>query len=199
MRCLLQKAKSTDSYSVKPELGSRRSKTSIYHDENLPITSGHVCTIHPDSRRGGNRGQHDTAGARVCPAFQHRTHSTSVSVIVENSQGVKQTEMGWGFKSEWSNTLHINAQSERIHQTSAFKPLLGQRCLVPMDGFYEWKPDKSPVRFVRRDRSVFFVAGLWKAIEKQELDEPVKDFSSFCSPRRRFPAWPPSIRVCPLS
>jgi putative SOS response-associated peptidase YedK len=100
-----------------------------------------------------------------------------VPVIVQNSQGVKQTEMRWGFKSEWSNTLHINAQSERIHQTAAFKPLLGQRCLVPMDGFYEWKPDKSPVRFVRRDRKFFFVAGLWKAIEKQELDVPVKDFS----------------------
>ena len=46
-----------------------------------------------------------------------------------------------------------------------------------MDGLYEWKPDKSPVRFVRRKRDVFYVAGLWRMIEKQELDVPVQEFS----------------------
>ena len=84
-----------------------------------------------------------------------------VPVIIEDAQGVRQVDLRWGFKSAWGNTLHINARAERIQTTATFKPLLHQRCLVPMDGFYEWKPDKSPVRFVRRQREVFYVAGLW--------------------------------------
>ncbi len=83
-------------------------------------------------------------------------------VIVKTPKGVKCGDMTWGFNSEWSKTLHINAQAERIQQTGMFKKLLNQRCLVPMDGFYEWKPDKSPVRFLRPKRDVFYVAGLWK-------------------------------------
>ena len=98
-----------------------------------------------------------------------------VPVLMKTLAGVKAVEMRWGIPSEWSKTLHINAQAERIQQTTTFKPLLGQRCLVPMDGFYEWKPDKSPVRFVRRRREVFCVAGLWKDVEKPGIDLPVAE------------------------
>lgn len=49
-----------------------------------------------------------------------------------------------GQPSVWSKTLHINAQAKRIQQTNTFEPLPGQRCRVPMAGFYEWKSDKSP-------------------------------------------------------
>jgi hypothetical protein len=49
-----------------------------------------------------------------------------VPVIVNTGDGVKAVEMRWGIPSEWSKTLHINAQAERIQQTTTFKPLLGQ-------------------------------------------------------------------------
>ena len=93
-----------------------------------------------------------------------------VPVIVNTAEGVKAVEMRWGIPSAWSKTLHINAQAEHIQQTTTFKPLLGQRCLVPMDGFYEWKPDKSPVRFVRRRRELFCVAGLWKTDDPHQKE-----------------------------
>ena len=92
-----------------------------------------------------------------------------VPVILDTSEGVKAVEMRWGIPSAWSKTLHINAQAENIHKTTTFKSLLGQRCLVPMDGFYEWK-NKSPVRFVRRRRELFCVAGLWK---EEDIPSPV--------------------------
>ena len=44
-----------------------------------------------------------------------------------------------------------------------------------MDGFYEWKADKSPMRFVRRRRDLFCVAGLWKEVEKPGLDLPLAE------------------------
>jgi putative SOS response-associated peptidase YedK len=84
-------------------------------------------------------------------------------VIVKTPKGISCQDLIWGCKYQWSKTLHINARAERIHQTSAFKKILNQRCLVPMDGFYEWKPDKSPVRFTRPKRGLFYVAGLWHA------------------------------------
>jgi putative SOS response-associated peptidase YedK len=96
-----------------------------------------------------------------------------VPVILDTAEGVKAVEMRWGIPSAWSKALHINAQAENIHQTTTFKPLLGQRCLVPMDGFYEWKPDKSPVRFVRRRRELFCVAGLWKELETGGAGSPL--------------------------
>jgi putative SOS response-associated peptidase YedK len=92
-----------------------------------------------------------------------------VPVILDTVEGVKAMEMRWGIPSAWSKTLHINAQAENIHKTTTFKPLLGQRCLVPMDGFYEWK-NKSPVRFVRRRREFFCVAGLWKADDPHQKE-----------------------------
>jgi putative SOS response-associated peptidase YedK len=91
-------------------------------------------------------------------------------VLLKTPEGVKSEEMTWGFKSEWSKTRHLNAQAERIQQSSTFNKVLGQRCLVPMDGFYEWKSDKSPVRFVRRKRDVFYVAGLWKVVPRSRED-----------------------------
>jgi len=91
-------------------------------------------------------------------------------VIIKTPKGVRCGDLTWGYKTQWSNTLHFNAQAERIRQTSAFKKLLNQRCLVPMDGFYEWKPHKSPVRFTRLKRGVFYVAGLWHANEPRQND-----------------------------
>ena len=94
-----------------------------------------------------------------------------IPVIVKTPKGIKCGDMTWGFKSQWSNTLHINAQAERIQLGGTFKKLLNQRCLVPMDGFYEWKPDKSPVRFVRAKSGVFYVAGLWRANDPSQSED----------------------------
>ena len=49
-----------------------------------------------------------------------------VPVLLDTQAGVKTVEMRWGIPSAWSKTLHINAQAERIQQTTTFKPLLGQ-------------------------------------------------------------------------
>jgi putative SOS response-associated peptidase YedK len=60
----------------------------------------------------------------------------------------------------------INARIETVHEKSAFKYAVEKRrCLVPMDGYYEWKKDgskKTPYRIVTTDQEVFCVAGLWE-------------------------------------
>ena len=59
----------------------------------------------------------------------------------------------------------INARSESAHEKASFKqPLRQQRCIVPADGFYEWKQAgkiKQPILIRRRDEKPMALAGLW--------------------------------------
>ena len=69
-----------------------------------------------------------------------------VAVIRLDQRGVRRLQaMRWGFLPEWWKTptegsLLINARSETIAEKPAFRQSARQRrCLVPADGFYEWK------------------------------------------------------------
>lgn len=59
----------------------------------------------------------------------------------------------------------INARSETIAAKPSFRePLRWQRCLIPADGFYEWKREgkqKLPFCFTLASDSVFAFAGIW--------------------------------------
>ena len=59
----------------------------------------------------------------------------------------------------------INARAETLAQRPAFRGLLPRRrCLVPADGFYEWRREgrfRTPMRFTLRDGQPFAFAGLW--------------------------------------
>ena len=59
----------------------------------------------------------------------------------------------------------INARAETLAQRPAFRGLLPRRrCLVPADGFYEWRREgrfRTPMRFTLRDNQPFAFAGLW--------------------------------------
>lgn len=97
-------------------------------------------------------------------------------VIVDTGDGVEQWPMKWGWKVPWGKHLHINVQREQVFETPMFKKYAHQRCLIAADGFYEWMPDKTPVRFVRPNREAFCFAGLWYGDEWQELDVPTRKF-----------------------
>jgi putative SOS response-associated peptidase YedK len=60
----------------------------------------------------------------------------------------------------------INAMSETVEVKPAFRDAFRQRrCLIPADGFYEWKGPKqarTPVWFHARDQGLLFFAGLYE-------------------------------------
>ena len=60
----------------------------------------------------------------------------------------------------------INARSETVMEKPSFRSaFLARRCLVPADGFFEWKRvngRKQPIYFTLRDREPFAFAGLWE-------------------------------------
>jgi len=58
--------------------------------------------------------------------------------------------------------------AETVATKAAFRDAFarGQRCIVPVDGFYEWKKtrmSKQPYAFVGADGLPLALAGLWAA------------------------------------
>ena len=77
----------------------------------------------------------------------------------------------WGLLPGWVKdpkafSLVINARAESVNEKPAFRNAMKRRrCLIPADGFYEWKGEGAAKRpyFVRRkDRRPFAFAGLWE-------------------------------------
>ena len=66
----------------------------------------------------------------------------------------------------------INARSETLAERPAFRDLLSsRRCLVPADGFYEWRKEgktKQPMLIYVKDRELFGFAGLWDRWKKPD-------------------------------
>jgi putative SOS response-associated peptidase YedK len=79
--------------------------------------------------------------------------------------------MRWGLVPAWAKDASgaarmINARSETAHTLPAFRdPFKFRRCLIPADGFYEWKRAgsfKQPFCFEVGDGELFAFAGLWE-------------------------------------
>jgi len=88
----------------------------------------------------------------------------------------------WGLVPVWAKDTKIgssmiNARAETLNEKPSFKGLLRKRrCIIPIDGFYEWqapapaaalsakgKPVKQPMFIHRSDGHLLAVAGLWTA------------------------------------
>ena len=97
--------------------------------------------------------------------------------VVANSPtaGVRWMEaMKWGLVPFWAKNPEIgnrliNARAETIAEKPSYKQALKRRrCIVPGDGFYEWKAESGariPHHIRRRDGELFGFAGLWEEWE----------------------------------
>ncbi len=77
----------------------------------------------------------------------------------------------WGLIPFWAKDSKIgfkmiNARAEGILESKVYrKPLEKRRCLIPADGFYEWRKvgkQKLPIRFTRKDDGLFAFAGIYE-------------------------------------
>lgn len=75
-----------------------------------------------------------------------------------------------------------NARAESVDEKPSFRSAFKkQRCLVPVDGFYEWvqttKP-KQPYYFEMKDGEPFMLGGLWEYWKpKDGKEEPITSFT----------------------
>ena len=104
-----------------------------------------------------------------------------IYAIVGTGDGAARLDaFHWGLVPSWAKdrkiaSRMINARGETLAEKPSFKSLFRtKRCIVPMDGFYEWKagidggavnakgkPLKQPMYVHRADGDPLAVAGLW--------------------------------------
>src|SRR5690625_355454 len=93
-----------------------------------------------------------------------------VLAIIYDGEKRRAGYIKWGLVPFWAKNPKIgnkmiNARSETVHEKPSFKNLLlGKRCLIIADSFYEWKQTsdgKVPQRIQMVDRELFAFAGLW--------------------------------------
>jgi putative SOS response-associated peptidase YedK len=95
-----------------------------------------------------------------------------VAVVRRAAGGARELAMlRWGLIPSWAKDAAIgapmiNARAETVAHKPAFKSAFRERrCLVPADGFYEWRAaadGKQPFRIGFADGAVFAFAGLWE-------------------------------------
>jgi putative SOS response-associated peptidase YedK len=104
--------------------------------------------------------------------------------IVPQTGGQSIVNFSWGLIPRWAPDASraaslINARIETVAEKPSFRDLVSQhRCILPMDGYFEWKeqlrhdaikPIKQPYYFSAHSQSryshsgVLAVAGLWTA------------------------------------
>jgi putative SOS response-associated peptidase YedK len=99
--------------------------------------------------------------------------SQVAKVIAREATGeVVVAEMSWGFRARWAkegagHPAPINARIEGIAAKPMFREAVRRRrCVVPADGFYEWRrgPEgvKTPMHIHFADERAFFMAGIWE-------------------------------------
>lgn len=80
----------------------------------------------------------------------------------------------------------INARAETVATQPAFRESFEQRrCLIPADGFYEWRTDengKRPIWFSPPDRELFAFAGIWSQLERKGAEPLVSCALITCTP-----------------
>jgi putative SOS response-associated peptidase YedK len=66
----------------------------------------------------------------------------------------------------------INARAETLRSQPAFaESFRERRCLIPADGFYEWRAEgkgKTPIWASRSDGELFAFAGVWAALPQRD-------------------------------
>jgi putative SOS response-associated peptidase YedK len=93
----------------------------------------------------------------------------------------------WGLVPWWAKDIKmgarcINAMAETVTSKPAFRDAFarGQRCIVPVDAFYEWKKigtGKQPYAIVAADGQPFAMAGLWERWRDRAAGDVLQSFT----------------------
>jgi len=94
-----------------------------------------------------------------------------IAVIRQNEQNAREYALvRWGFIPSWAKKVEgrplINARGETIAEKPSFRSAFKRRrCIIPCDGFYEWKTInriKRPFCIHPKDKSIFGFAAIWE-------------------------------------
>lgn len=135
---------------------------------DLPLLAG-IGPLEPALEEGALRPRYNIAP------------SQTIAVIRWNAErgGRQWAQLRWGLVPYWADDPAIghrliNARSESAATKPSFRrPFERGRCLIPADGFYEWRTmagRKQPFYITRRDEQPFAFAGLWDRWKRDQQE-----------------------------
>lgn len=143
-------------------------RMTLYHDESAVVERFSIAEVRESFHQSYN----------FAPSQQLAV------VTLDDGQRVLET-MKWGLVPFWAKDEKIgykmiNARAEGIESKPSFRAAIKRRrCLIPADGFYEWRKDgektKTPIHIHLPDSGLFAFAGLWEEWQpKGSDDEPLR-------------------------
>jgi putative SOS response-associated peptidase YedK len=127
------------------------------------------------------------------PTFPKANHNVAptndIAAVVETPDRRELAMFHWGLVPSWAKdrkigSRMINARSETLAEKGAFKALFARnRCIIPADGFYEWKavdvegqakPTKQPYFIHSVSGEPLAFAGLWATWGDPTVEQPGK-------------------------
>lgn len=115
----------------------------------------------------------------------------SIVAIRQEDEGRVASMMHWGLIPHWAKDRKmaarmINARGETVAEKPSFRvPFKRQRCLIPADGFYEWKATggkyKQPYHITLGREEPFAMAGLWSVWNDPQIADAEKSRVTSCT------------------
>ncbi|MGC8667783.1 MAG: SOS response-associated peptidase [Chthonomonadales bacterium] len=117
---------------------------------------------------------------------------TQAAPVILNTLPYTLAAARWGLVPSWADDVRMgsrmfNARAETVAEKPAYRRAFrSRRCLVPADGFYEWRAlengTKAPVQYSAADGSVFAFAGLWEVWQPPGDADPLRTFTLITCP-----------------
>lgn len=124
------------------------------------------------------------------PVYHVSAFSLPDVPVITNDNSNTIELLKWGLIPFWvknedsANQIRMktfNARAETLFEKPSFKySIKKRRCLVLVDGFYEWREvgGKNYPYYIRMtDKSAFAIAGIWDAWKNKETEQELKTFS----------------------
>jgi putative SOS response-associated peptidase YedK len=120
-----------------------------------------------------------TVSFEVIPNYNVAPTQKIITVIKHNNEN-KLEKLHWGLVPFWAKDISIgsrmiNARAETVSQKPSFRNAFRKRrCLIPADGFYEWKGEKGnkqPYYVSIPSGEPFSFAGLWETWTDKKTGE----------------------------
>lgn len=129
---------------------------------------------------------------RYNPLPNFNVAPTHVMPVITNQDPKHFRPMRWGLIPFWAKDAKvgykmINARIETVEEKTYKNALEKRRCLVPFDGFYEWKTvgkKKKPYRITIQNGKLFTIAGLWETW-KAPNGEKIESFTLITQPANK--------------
>ena len=130
-----------------------------------------VRTIHPSDRSvGPGRIIRHSGNRRGIPSGSQHLPGQQIAAVVHDGRK-RLVAFRWGLIPAWADDPAIgnrmfNARAETLAEKPSFKQAFKKRrCLIPVDGFYEWQKmgkGKQPLCFSLKSGRPFGLAGLYE-------------------------------------